>query len=338
VIWIEVLLAFWLVIFLHELGHCLMALAQGYRFLFIIVGPLRLEAAPGGLLRLVRNRSWAMAGGVCAAVPDALPVERLSSAQQRVLLAGPGTSLLVGLTMLLIGITCDIRFAVAAGAASLGISVATLIPLRQGMLLSDGLAYWTLRRGGPGSERHLARIAIATAFLSPDPPSSWSRLALTLLERDLRERTALPGQPEWQSQLNDRLMLYCHYADGGEPAQAGATLAELPGTTQPLPAALLRLPVVVNHELIRAFHLAWFEHDAIAARTVLDSMPRAKAIAPADWQRAQAAVQVAEGNLAGARATLQEKVAPIGFAVVATGAAGLSERWRNAIATACQES
>jgi Zn-dependent protease len=154
--------AIWLVIFLHELGHCLMALAQGYRFLFITVGPLRLEAAPAGL-RLVRNRSWAMAGGVCATVPDALPADRLSSAQQRVLLAGPLASLLIGLSLLLIGLYCDVRFAFAAGAASLGISVATLVPSRQGMLLSDGLAYQTLRRGGPDAERHLARSAIAAA-------------------------------------------------------------------------------------------------------------------------------------------------------------------------------
>jgi hypothetical protein len=89
---------------------------------------------------------------------------------------------------------------------------------------------------------------------------------------------------------------------------------------------------------MRAFHLAQIERDAVMARTVLDSMPRARAISPADWQRAQAATQVAEGDPAGARATLAEKVPPAGFAVVATGAAGLSERWRNAIATACQES
>lgn len=151
-----------LVSFFHELGHALMAISQGYRFLFLIIGPLLLEQTPAGP-RVSLNRAWTYAGGVCACSPDGVPDERLRRAQMLHYLAGPATSLAIGAaTFLIAGRNIALPAALMA-AASLGMGVASLIPSRQGELISDGLGYLTLRRGGPNAENLLLRIRQAAA-------------------------------------------------------------------------------------------------------------------------------------------------------------------------------
>ncbi|MFT3917170.1 MAG: hypothetical protein QM704_24710 [Anaeromyxobacteraceae bacterium] len=287
------LLGTYLALLLHEAGHVLGGLSQGFRFLFLAAGPLWLERGPGGRGLAVRlNRIPATWGGVAACVPldDRAIVRRMAvlaaggPAMSLALAAGawaaaravaPGTGLAV-----VLGVT-----ALASGLFFL----ATAQPFGAGGgFMSDGGRLRALLSGGPRAAREAALLSLTAASTAGVRPRAWPEQAV----RDLAAH-ADGGAMD----LGAAMLRYSWHLDRGDVAAAEADLA----------AARAKAEVSALARDALATEAAWFEAavkgDAARARAALPA--RAGALVEAwQWHRARAAVLLAEGDRESAGAAL----------------------------------
>ena len=185
VAWTALLLAAFLAVFVHELGHILAGMLVGYQAFLLIVGPFRIERS-ATQWHLHWNRELLLYGGLAGAMPRG----RLSSGQLTRRLAaftagGPLTSLVAG--GLGWWVLPPVRFSTDATAAwlfaatlgqafafgSLLIGVITLVPGRTAGFLTDGARLRLLAMGGPAAEREAALQGIFGASMAGVRPRDW---------------------------------------------------------------------------------------------------------------------------------------------------------------------
>jgi hypothetical protein len=163
----------------HEIGHLLGGLSQGMRFFLLIVGPFGWHASVSGT-RFEWNTNLALMGGIAAAVPTKVGADLRR--QLLVLIAGgPAASLL--LTVLAVGIASvsDPRFTaycVVVAASSFGIFLVTLIPVRSGGFMSDGMQLIDVLKGGSAVVERSALIQIFAQSLDGVRPRDWDAKAI----------------------------------------------------------------------------------------------------------------------------------------------------------------
>lgn len=280
-----------LVILAHELGHLLGGRLVGFRFLLLIVGPLLIQHM-GGSLRVQLNRNLGLAGGLAASAPD--DDHNLPRRMLVMVAGGPLTSLILGALALLSlpllsGLPALLMLLV--GAISAAIGVATLIPLQSGGFASDGARILMLLRGGPQVERWCVHALLA-------------RLALTNRPRDLRQdllaRATAYGEGGFDA-VSAALLGYSWAIDSGLPAEAAAHLDHALRHIADFPPALQ--PAI---RLEAAYFNAWHRGDAAAARMWLDQSAGGMLIERHTRSRVRAAVLLAEGQIAEARAEAQK--------------------------------
>lgn len=168
----------------HEIGHLVGGMSQGMRFLLLIVGPFVWQASGSGT-RFDWNTSPALMGGLAAALPTAQgdPLRR----QWLWLIAGgPLASLLLAIVAAVLIPFSDPRFAaylLFVAATSFGIFVVTLIPVRAGGFMSDGMQLIDVWRGGRGAMERGALMQIFAQSLSGVRPRDWDPSAMEELSR-----------------------------------------------------------------------------------------------------------------------------------------------------------
>lgn len=121
----------------HELGHILMGLKEGFKFYLFIAGPLGLKRNENDKIVFYIEKSASLWGGLGATIPKNNDINNYKKFG-RILLAGPITSLLFGAICLPLGIIADNIFLLLLGAMPLSMGVATLIPARAGAFYTDG--------------------------------------------------------------------------------------------------------------------------------------------------------------------------------------------------------
>jgi hypothetical protein len=292
-LWLAIPMALWLVILVHELGHVIAGLSQGFRFLLLAVGPLWLERSTGGL-RLRFNRLLATWGGLAATVP--VDLHDLDRRMARMVIGGPLASLglaILGVPLLLavraewlgpVGLWEPVALVVAVG--SLGIFLVTLIPGQAGKgLRTDGRRWLDLRRGDERARAEAAMLALTAASVGGVRPRDW--------DRDLLERAACFGD---QSTVDASAFLLLHefHLDRGEIDEAREGLERALDLWSELPS-LMHASLAVTAAYFEARH-----GDLATARRWLEE---AKGPLVEDWQLrlAEAAVAAAEGRPDAAR-------------------------------------
>lgn len=150
-------LAAWLCLFLHELGHVVAGIAVGFRFQLLALGMLRIDRGADDRVRIGWNRDPRLAGGVGGAVP--IDTERLRPRFAVQVVGGPLASLLVALAAHLALLTWPgapwiprvtlewVRLLSAM------VGVGTLLPIKNGAFVNDGLRFLRLIGRGPMAER-----------------------------------------------------------------------------------------------------------------------------------------------------------------------------------------
>lgn len=168
----------------HEVGHLLGGMSQGMRFLLLIVGPFGWHASVSGT-RFEWNTNVALMGGLAATVPT-----KVGAALERQLLVliagGPLASLLLTILAVLLAGVAEPRVAaycVFIAATSLGIFVVTLIPVRSGGFMSDGMQLIDVLRGGSAVVERGALLQIFAQSLDGVRPRDWDPAALAELAR-----------------------------------------------------------------------------------------------------------------------------------------------------------
>lgn len=159
-----ILMAF-VVLAIHELGHLIIGLQQGFRFELFVVGPLGIKRE-NNKIKVYLNKNLGYYGGVAATSPiDDSPENANKFA--KILLAGPITSVLFAIVSFLIaylvGKPLEILF-YSGGAISIAIFLATTVPSRTGMFFTDRKRYQRLLTPGKDQEVELAMLRIMGRF------------------------------------------------------------------------------------------------------------------------------------------------------------------------------
>jgi len=287
-------------ILMHELGHVAGGKLAGFRFLLLLVGPLKLQRTPTGL-RFGLNRSASLAGGLACLVPED---DRNHTRRMALFIAGgPAASLLLGLAAGVAGWVWYRQFTpqapasygallgslglVILGAISMALFLVSALPMSAGGFATDGRRLWMLTRKGPGAERETALVLLLNAAISGVRARDYpAHLVTCVAEHDDSSALGLTG----------KLMAYYHWLDRNEPARAGALLGAVLAGTSSLPR-MTRESVHAEH----AYWLAVHGGDAVAARAALALAGRG-GIDPSSRLRAEAAVLRAEGDVAAASA------------------------------------
>lgn len=154
------ILIMFFVIGVHELGHLVTGLVQGFRFELFVLGPLGIKREKNKL-KVYLNKNLQYYGGVAATLPrkdDPGNSRKLAN----ILLAGPMTSLLLALILgiLYFSLNFKVKLIAIGAIGSLGIFLATTLPGKTGMFFTDRKRYQRLTSDGPEREVELAVLRI----------------------------------------------------------------------------------------------------------------------------------------------------------------------------------
>lgn len=279
----------------HELGHVLGGRLVGFRFLLLIVGPLKVTGGPQGL-HFSLNRNLALAGGLAACLPTDL--HQLNRRLLVMVAGGPVASLLLGASAL--GLYQVLRgqapwdfIALTLGLGSLAIVVATLIPVTTAGFLTDGSQILSLLRNDATARLRALLLALQGESLSGKRPRDWSPAVLA---------QALAGQSDPTTRGAAHMMAYYVALDQGDVAVAAEHLAQ----TLALEKQLAKGFVEATY-LEAAYFAAAHQRDAAAARRYLTQGVGSLA-EPHSRLRAEAAVLLAEGHADAGRAKAAEAI------------------------------
>ena len=154
------MLALFLSIAVHELGHLWPGLALGQRFVLYGVGPLLVEAVPGGRVRLRWNREVSLYGGIAATLPDR--VGRVRENMATIVAGGPVASLMLAVaTAGMLAwlplprgpLRTELQWLRLLSAA---LFVGSAVPLANGPFVTDGKQFLRLLDRGPLGVAHRA--------------------------------------------------------------------------------------------------------------------------------------------------------------------------------------
>ncbi len=286
-----VLLAFFLVLLAHELGHIVGGLSQGFRFRLLVLGPFRLERDfESGRLRWSLNRSLELAGGIAACMP--VDDHDLVRRTRVMVAAGPLTSLVLGALAWTVIVTSPIAwwtFSVGVlGACSLMIALVTAIPMNNGSFVSDGKRFLQLRNDSPTARRDVAQLVLTLGDQLGTPianqPVTKVRDSLEPADGSMQELVARFNAYAW-------LVAHDRVDEGRVQLLRALVLAK---------GKPFHLESLIAAE--QAFVLAHYDRDATGAETVVHPHHKSWGQLPESSRtRTEAAIALARGDTDTAR-------------------------------------
>ena len=151
--------AYFIVVGIHEWGHIIMGQIYGFKFYLFVLGPFGLKRKENDTIVAYIEKNPSLWGGVGGALPQKVDSANFR-AFARVLLAGPMISLLFGVVMLLLFRQLGGLFLILLGFMSLAIFAATIIPGRTGPFYTDGARWLRIMRGGRARQVEMAIFKI----------------------------------------------------------------------------------------------------------------------------------------------------------------------------------
>ena len=270
---------------LHELGHLLPGLALGQRFMVFAVGPLLVEAEPGGRPRLSWNRDVSLYGGIACTLPN--QVEHVREHMATIVAGGPIASLLLAgaaaaslawLPLPKGALRSELQWLRLLSAA---LFVGSALPLANGPFVTGGMRFLRLLDRGPVGQRETSMLALTAAEQGGVRPRDWD---FALIEQGLAVRDGS------MFEMQMHLFAYLRAFDADDLAHARATLAAAVALQDCLPRTVTGSCLV---------EWAFFEplrgEGAAGARRILERIPRhSLGVTSADRLRVQAAIACAE--------------------------------------------
>jgi hypothetical protein len=285
-----------LAIALHELGHVLAGLSQGFRFYLYVVGPLKVSRV-ADRIEFGWNKSLQLAGGIAACVPVDAGQPDLAKRMAVMVAGGPLASLLIAAILFALGALfpsggASRWFLGITALMSAAIFLATIVPVRTSSFHSDGarlLMYWVRR---DAMTRWARSAALGSLALSSIAPRDWPEFAVAC--DDAAMDASLDG-------IGIASLLYYRELDCGNLEGAAAYLdhflAHREAYPEPFRPAL-------------CLEGAWFEGTVrkrpAEARAWLDQSNGGLIVEPHSRLRAEASVLLAEGRLPEARSKVDE--------------------------------
>lgn len=133
----------------HEWGHVISGLAQGWKLLLITTGPFKLYRNDlNDKVRFGIEKNplyWCGVGGTVPTKKEDAKIENFA----KILIAGPMASIALGLAAGIILIWYRPFFLIFLAPVALGMGIACLIPgMKTGILYNDGSRYMRIKKGG----------------------------------------------------------------------------------------------------------------------------------------------------------------------------------------------
>ena len=154
------------VLLIHELGHVIMGLLQGFRFELLVVGLLGIKREEEKI-KIYLNKNFGYYGGLGLTVPKDDSSDNLRKFAN-VILAGPIASIVFAVICFFVVNYLANPYGVivfTAGLASFGIFLATTIPSRSGMFYTDRKRYQRLIKAGKDQKVELAMLTILGSYV-----------------------------------------------------------------------------------------------------------------------------------------------------------------------------
>jgi hypothetical protein len=280
------IVALFAILLLHELGHVAFGVAMGFRFVFLVTGPICIQRK-NERLTFRFNFNPALWGPRAGCLPTTFGPE-LKRKMLWFTAGGPLFSVL-GAMALLPGWWLRDSFLLWTGFLSAMIALATAVPMTMMGATSDGARLLMLWRNLPEGTRWIAMSALG-GLSRETRPRDWPPGLLELLGDGLDER------PDASSACALR---YLFHADRREWEAAA----------QWMDRALARIDCVAKSLRSGVYYCAaWLEvryrHDAVKARHYFDLGAKLGYTKPKDVPAIAAGVLIAEGRLEEARAEL----------------------------------
>ena len=183
---VAVFFTMYMVIVIHELGHLLTGLFQGFRFQLFVAGFLGVRREEDDSIKMFLNKDLNYFGGVAATSPTQ---EHPDNARKfaNLLLAGPLASLGFALLCFFLLTIADPNWrliCLMGSVGSLGIFLATTLPSRTGPFYTDRKRYQRLVRPGKAREIELALIDVQEKLTSDDGLARLDVDKLRLIQQD----------------------------------------------------------------------------------------------------------------------------------------------------------
>ena len=162
----QALITYFTATVVHEGGHVLAGLIQGWRFDMMVVGPFKLYRAEDGKVKLGIEKDTSLWGGVGGTLPPAKSEKRMKQ-YAAILLAGPLASVILGAVFTLIWLFVNRGvFFMLMAFVPIGMGIACMIPgVKTGILYNDGTRFSRIRKGGQTSAEEEAIFDAATLRL-----------------------------------------------------------------------------------------------------------------------------------------------------------------------------
>ncbi|REG84099.1 site-2 protease family protein [Winogradskyella sediminis] len=158
---LSIIILLFVVLGVHELGHLIAGLVQGFRFELFVVGPLGIKREDNKI-KLFLNKNIAHYGGIASTLPKEDNPEN-SKKLAIICLAGPISSVILAIILGIIYYAFEFQSShiILIGAlASIGIFLATTIPNKSGTFFTDRKRYQRLTSNGKERDVELAVLRI----------------------------------------------------------------------------------------------------------------------------------------------------------------------------------
>lgn len=205
----------------HELGHALMGISEGFKFHWFVAGPLGLKRDENDRIVFYFEKDISYWGGIAATLPRKEEKDNYKKFG-RVLLGGPAASILIGSISLISGILFGQSFFLMLGLMSLAIGTISLIPMRNGAFYTDGGRWLRMHKNEAAKAVELALWNLTqNAFIHGD-----------YTQVNLDEINILKNDQDLRAQYLGHYFAYHFYHDNQDEENAdkeNAALADLQG-------------------------------------------------------------------------------------------------------------
>jgi hypothetical protein len=168
-----------IVLGVHELGHLVAGLSQNMRFVLLIFGPFQWHASASGI-RFAWVTHLGLMGGLAATAPTEIG-PRLDRQLFVTVVGGPAASLLLAGAALVLAIGSEGRLATYGAfvaVLSSGIFLMTVIPMRSGGFMSDGMQLIDIARGRRSVRERTDLLRLSAQSLAGVRPRDWASPAV----------------------------------------------------------------------------------------------------------------------------------------------------------------
>ncbi|MEQ8154660.1 MAG: hypothetical protein ABRQ25_07235 [Clostridiaceae bacterium] len=172
----------------HELGHITVGLIKGWKFYLLIIGPLGIRADEGNNIKFYLEKRVAMWGGVGCTLPEEIN-EKNIEIWSKVLLGGPLASIIMGSIFLPVGIIKANIVFLLLGAMPLAMGIICILPLplKTGILYTDGGRWSRLHKGGQEADEEIALFKLTENQITG---GDFSKIDLNSIESLIKSKEA----------------------------------------------------------------------------------------------------------------------------------------------------